>query len=247
MNFYRMNPSSVYYNEKVKVSNLEYEKIKLDKNICYWNIYDPFIDDGIDQFKKFVSSNPIWRMNNEPELEDTNPFATIHLPTFATDTIFNLLRDFCKKELNIMIPLNVNDWGNLYFKDECRPIKRWRLPHMDYVGGIASNLWLTDHEKNLSGTKLYHYTGKTYGVAYDFQVDKEHRLYNQWNSYGARDRDDYWTNFSDDEAEYWGFIPVGVAPSKYNCMTCYLPNVSHAPLIDEKIDFRWSHTFSVFY
>lgn len=245
MNFYRMNPNSVYFDSEIKLKPLEYERVHLADNVYYWNIYDPFFDDGLEKFKTFVSSNSIWRMNNEPELEDSNPFATIHLPTFATDKIFNLLREFCHKELNISYHLIGEDWGNLYWKNECRPIKRYRLPHMDYVGGIASNLWMTDNTN--SGTILYHYTGKTYGVSYDFQVDESHPLYSEWHKFGPRDRDSSWKNFTDEEAEYWGFKPLGLVPSKYNCMTCYLPNVSHAPFIGDDIEFRWSHTFCAFY
>lgn len=242
-----MNPSSVYFDDVIKLKPLEYEEIKLTKKISYWNINDPFFNDGFEKFREFISCNPIWRMNNEDELEDTNPFSTIHLPTFSTNQIFNLLTLFVRKNLNINYQLNYNDWGNLYFKDKCRPIKKWRLPHMDYVGGIVANLWLTDHLSKDSGTILYEYTGKTHGIFYDFQIDESHKLYKEWHNFGNRDRQNFWSNFSTDEALYWGFNPVGLVPSKYNCMTCYLPNISHTPFISNHIDFRWSHTFCAYY
>lgn len=244
MKFNRLNPSSVYFDTEILVKEkIEKEYFELEKGIGYWVTECPFVDGSFEKFKTFVNSNPIWRMNNEPEFEDTNPFATIHLATFATDKINKLIS-------NIYGPppyrTGFNDWGNLYWKDECRPIKRWRLPHRDYGSGLVANLWFTDHTETETGTRIFKYKGKEYGVNYDFHVDSEHPLYNEWHSMGAREREERFTNFSDEEALYWGFEPLGMAPTKYSCMTMYHPNISHTPYIEDSVDFRWSHTFATF-
>jgi len=183
--FRKMSISSVYFNDEIKIKsikNLEYEYIKLDKNVGYWITDCPFVDGSFIKYMEFVKSNPIWRMNNEYDLEDTNPFATIHLPDFSTRPLFNLLYQFYSSTIGYNKDVSVNDWGNIYFKEHSRPIKRWRLPHMDYVSGLVANLWFTNHDINSTGTNLYFYKGVTHGINYDFQVNESHPLYKEWHN-----------------------------------------------------------------
>lgn len=249
---FTMEISSVYFDEIIKtVDKIDAEYVSLEKNIGYWITSPIFLDDCFEKYLKYIQSQPIWRMNNEEIFEGTNPFATIHLPDFSTGKILKLVSDFYVLSGGRDKNIGVTDWGNLYFKDHSKPINRWRLPHMDYNSGLAANLWLSEHTEVETGTKLYFYTGKTYqnnwlGRNYDFQMDSNHRLYNEWHSMGPRDRKSRWINFTDEEALYWGFEPVGMAPTKYKCMTMYDPSVSHTPFIHETVEFRWSHTFCCF-
>ena len=125
-----------------------------------------------------------------------------------------------------------------------RPVSIFRIPHVDSPAGLVCNMWFNDIDPKMSGTNLYEYRGKTYGDHYDFMVDDTHPLYKEWNEHSKSLRKQGWENFSSDEAEYWGFDLVGIAPVKYKGVTLYEASVPHAPFIDPSIDYRWSHTFS---
>ena len=109
---------------------------------------------------------------------------------------------------------------------------------------VIGNLWLSDHPEDSTGTNLYEYTGKIHGLYYDFQIDNTHPLYKKYKELSTSERLDSWINFSDDEANEFGFKKVGVAPSTYSKITMYRSSTPHCPYIDSSIDFRWSHTFA---
>jgi len=253
MIFLRTDPSSVDFPKLIKTNKLQYEEVKVTDDISYYEVYEIFESDGFDRFQNFVQTNPIWRMNNEPDLPDMNPFSTIHLPTWATKELFSMISELYVKTAK-HIPsyrtdnfITNNDWGNIYFKEECRPIRKWRLPHIDYVSGLAGNMWFTDHTPGSSGTVLWKYVGgETQNGVFEYQGNPEHPRYAEWHAMDPLGRDTHWTNFTEEEGRYWGFESIGFVPSKYRCMTCYPTNVPHTPYIDNKIDLRWSHTFCAF-
>jgi len=249
MIFLKLDPSSVDFPKLIKTNKLEYEEVKVTDGISYFNVYNIFEGDGFDRFQNFVQSNPIWRMNNEPDLTDMNPFSTIHLPTWATEELFAMVSELYLRTATHLPrhTINNNDWGNIYFKEECRPIKKWRLPHIDYVRGLAANMWFTDHAPGDSGTVLWKYVGgEIQNGVFEYQGNPEHPLYDEWHAMGPTDRETHFTNFTEEEGRYWGFESIGFVPSKYKCMTCYPADVPHTPYIDDEITLRWSHTFCAF-
>lgn len=242
-------PDANNFNRVIKVKKLDdwnTQFVPLEKNIGYWIAEQPFYDDGFELFKNVVSSFPIQKDNSHPDNFDPNPFDTIHLPDWATMNVCFLLRDFYFKHITDKVyDPQIHEWGNLYFKDRSRPIKCWRMPHIDYVHGIVANLWFTDHDLTDSSTKLYYYTGKMRNDIYDFQVDQDHPMHKEWRALSEfPTRLDSWYNPPEDEMRRWGFELVGETPTKAGTMTMYQSNISHNPFISENVDFRWSHAFA---
>ena len=248
--FKNLYPNMVEFDNLIKVrsvDDLEYEYVALDKRVGYWITESPFYDNGFSMFKHFVHQNPVWKSNNEDGLEDPNPMATIHLPPWSAKKLIHLVKDFYCKNLNLsdsFIEEKHEEWGNIYDSSIVRPLDCWRLPHIDYQAGMIGNLWFTEHSKEETGTVLYHYTGKFYGNYYDFHVDTDHPLHDEWNEWDKYQRTDGWRNLSDDELEKWGFIKLGIAPTNYGGMTLYKSNTPHSVYISESCKFRWSHSFA---
>ena len=248
MKFNVCYPDANEFDHVIKIKSLEewnVEYVPLDKDIGYWVADNPFQNNGFEIYKKLIGTFPIQKKNNNLECVDPNPFATIHVPTWASKPIIKLIESFYVKHVNNFVSeAQFNEWGNVYQRD-ARPIDKFRIPHIDYESGIVGNLWFTDHPKDSSGTKLYRYKGKIIGLYYDFQIDSDHPLYRE--NLNRSNRLESWKNFSTEEASYWGFEEVGMAPSIYSKITMYSANVCHAPYVAEHIDFRWSHTFAFFH
>lgn len=224
--------------------NAEY--VKLTDTIGYWVAEDPFKDDGFEIFKNLIASFPIQKDNNHIENFDPNPFDTIHVPEWVSKSICFLVRDFYHKNVRQdWYDPQIHEWGNVYFKNKSRPIRCWRIPHVDYVHGMVANMWFTGHDIKDSGTKLYDYKGRMYNELYDFQVDQSHPMHLEWRHASENpQRADAWFNISDDELARWGFDLVGVAPNRAGTVTLYESNICHLAYINETVDFRWSHAFA---
>jgi len=249
MDFKFCNPDANSFDKEVLLTSLEewsVEYVALDDKIGYWIADNPFLENGYERFKHLVSCFPIVTTNNIETCSDPNPFATIHLPTWLTKSLITLIKSYYVKNVEpYILDEELNEWGNLYWKDKSRPVDAFRIPHVDYEQGYVANLWFSDHALGTTGTNIYKYTGKIYGIYYDFQVDNTHKLYKKWNSLSTTKRLDQWVNFSDDEAAEWGFVKLGMAPSIEKKITMYKANIPHCPYISNEVDFRWSHTFAI--
>jgi hypothetical protein len=228
----------------LKEWNTEY--VSLTDTIGYWVAEHPFQDDGFEIFKNLIAAFPIQKDNNHPSNFDPNPFDTIHVPEWVSKDLCFLIRDFYHKHVTKeTYDPQIHEWGNVYFKEKSKPISCWRIPHIDYVHGLVANLWFTDHNNSESGTKLYHYTGKMYNELYDFQLDTNHKMHNEWKSLSENPtRAPAWFNIPDAELARWGFVHVGTAPNKAGTMTMYKANVCHLAYITDSVNFRWSHAFA---
>lgn len=248
MDFKFCNPDANSFNKEILIKSLEewnVEYIKLSDNTGYWIADNPFKDNGFEKYRELISAFPIVKNNNIDACMDPNPFDTIHLPEWMTKNILQLIIQYYTTYIeSTVIGKNVHEWGNLYWANRSRPIEAFRIPHIDYPAGIVGNLWLSDHPEDSTGTNLYEYTGKIHGLYYDFQIDNTHPLYKKYKELSTSKRLDSWINFSDDEANEFGFKKVGVAPSTYSKITMYRSSTPHCPYIDSSIDFRWSHTFA---
>jgi len=246
-NFVYLDPDeNSYKTNVVSVDEWNLEYIKLTDKTGYWTGSHPFkTDDDFNTFRNLISQYPVCKSNNHEGCNDPNPFATIHLPTWISGDIVRLVRDYYHKHYDVEIqnPM-LREWGNLFERKKMRPVELFRIPHIDSPEGFVCNMWFNDLDPALSGTNLYEYKGTTYGDYYDFMVDESHPKYNEWNNISKSLRKDGWQNFSKDEANYWGFELVGIAPVNYKGVTLYEANVPHAPYIDDSIDYRWSHTFA---
>ena len=239
--FVLWDPSSVYFDEIIKVKSIE--DWNYEKRDNYWIAESPFYDDGFEKYKKFVSQSPVWRTNSEKSFIETNPFATIHLPSWATHNLCKLLKDFYSVELGIKYRnYHYEDWGNIFDRNYCKPIKRWSIPHIDWPLGIVGNLWF-DSGIN-SGTKLYRYKRSMDGVRFEFHFNENLPQHKKWIKYKPDDRADEWFNFED--CDYWEFEEIDIAPAKTGTMTLYKSNISHMAFIPPETNFRWSHTFCFF-
>jgi hypothetical protein len=250
-NFTILNPSIVNFKDLIKIKSLEdweYEYVHIENGYGYWIADCPFYEDGFDLYRNFVSQVPVWKLNNEEQLEDPNPMATIHLPPWAAKDIINLLKLFyCKNISNghtNFIEEKHEEWGNIYDASIVAPLDCWRLPHIDYQAGLIGNLWFTSHTKEETGTVLYKYCGKFYGNYYDFHVDTEHPLHKEWMELDKTKRTKGWKNLTDDELEKWGFIKIAMIPTYEGKMTLYQANIPHSVYINDSCTFRWSHSFS---
>lgn len=246
-----LNPSMVKFKDFIKVKSLkdwDYEYFPLEKGYGYWIADSPFYDNGFELYRNFVSQVPVWKLNNEDELEDPNPMATIHLPPWSAKDLINLLKDFYCFHLRNgdrnFVDERHEEWGNIYDSSIVCPHDCWRLPHIDYQAGIIGNLWFTSHSKEETGTVLYKYLGKFYGNYYDFHVDDQHPLHNEWKELDKMKRTPGWKNLSDDELEKWGFIKLDMIPTQEGKMTIYEANIPHSVYINDSCKFRWSHSFA---
>lgn len=248
INFKICYPDANNFDNVIKfksIDDLDIVYVKLDETIGYWICENPFQENGFELFKNLVSSFPIQKDNNDPTNFDPNPFDTIHLPDWIYKNLCFLLKEFyLRNSRAYVVDPQIHEWGNVYVKNRTRPISCWRIPHIDYSHGIVANLWFTDHDISDSGTKIYRYHGKMKDTIYDFQIDPDHKMHNEWKKLAEKPmRVDRWFNMSDDELAVWGFEYLGIAPSKAGTMTMYSSNVCHAAYISSNVDFRWSHTF----
>lgn len=246
-----LHPNIVNFKKLIKLKLLhewEYEYVHIENGYGYWIAESPFHDDGFELYKNFVLQNPVWKLNNEEDLEDPNPMATIHLPPWSWKDITHLLKLFYCQHIsdgNVdFINETFEEWGNIYDKSIVAPHDCWRLPHIDYQAGIIANLWFTSHTKEETGTVLYKYLGKFYGNYYDFHVDVGHPLHKEWNEMNSMKRTKGWQNLSDNELEKWGFIKLAVVPTHVGGMTLYKANIPHSVYIGDTCNFRWSHSFA---
>jgi|TARA_B110000503_G_scaffold88526_1_gene134214 hypothetical protein len=223
--------------------NVEY--VALTEKTGYWIADNPFNGNCFETYKNLIAAFPVVKNNNAGTSTDPNPFDTIHLPEWLTRCVIELIiRYYINNVESSIVNDTVHEWGNLYWKDKSKPIEAFRIPHIDYPNGIVGNLWLSDHPYGSSGTNLYEYTGNVHGLHYDFQVDDTHPLYNRYKSLSLTNRLPQWKNFSDEEAEEFGFKKLAMVPGEYSKITMYKSNTPHCPYIDPTIDFRWSHTFA---
>lgn len=224
--------------------NVEY--VKLTDATGYWVAEQPFNGDGFEIFKNLIASFPIQKDNNHADNLDPNPFDTIHVPEWVSKRFCFLVRDFYHKNVRQdWYDPQIHEWGNVYFKEKSKPIKCWRIPHVDYTHGMVANMWFTGHDITESGTKLYNYTGRMYNEIYDFQVDESHHMHKEWRSISENPkRSNAWFNIPDDELATWGFELIGIVPNKAGTVTMYEANVPHLAYINDAVKFRWSHAFA---
>jgi len=254
--FNRCYPDRNTFNDVIRIKNLHDwsgEYVKVDNAIEYWIMDNPFYDNGFDLYRQLVSKFPIVTDTNDVGSTDANPFATIHLPQWCSDSIWTLLEQYFERYLPHYMNMNYSEWGNLYFPDEYKPYDYYRLPHCDGPNGLVSNLWFTDHPIEQSGTILYKYHGKIIKgpdnkLYYDYQSDKSHPLFEEAKElYLSNKRLDRTTPLTIDEEIYWGFERVAILPCKCATMTIYPTSVSHTPFISTQCGFRWSHAYSINY
>lgn len=247
--FKRCYPDANSFDKILKIksaSDWKVEYFPLTNDIGYWIGEDPFYDNGIEIYKNLIASFPIQKDNNSEYTTDPNPFDTIHLPEWAYKNLCFLVRDFYLRKFkpNFTAP-QIHEWGNVYFKNRSRPISCWRIPHVDYHYGMVANMWFTNHELKDSSTRLYKYHGRIYNNVYDFQVDTNHKMHNEWKSMAENPtRSDSWFNMDNQILEKWGFEFVGEVPTYKNTMSLYKANVCHVAYVSENVDFRWSHAFA---
>jgi len=219
----------------------------LSDDIGYWTADHPFeTDEQFYLFRDLIGMFPIQKDNNHPKNFDPNPFDTIHLPEWVYLDLCFLIRDFYKIHgTDEWQDPQIHEWGNIFLRERTRPISCWRLPHIDYVFGMVSNLWFTDHKIEDSCTRLYKYHGKIYNDVYDFQLDLEHPMRKEWEALSLEPkRLDSWMNVPEEELKRWGFELVGMAPTREKTMTLYKANICHSAWVGENVDFRWSHAFA---
>jgi hypothetical protein len=247
--FKRCYPDANSFDKVLKLKPLsewQTEYVRLTDDIGYWVAESPFYNDGLEIFKNLISTFPIQKDNNSEDNLDPNPFDTIHLPEWVYKNVCFMIRDFYIKETrpDILDP-QIHEWGNVYFKNRARPISCWRIPHVDYHNGLVGNMWFTDHDIKDSSTKLYKYHGRIDKTVYDFQVDKHHKMHNEWKHLAETPtRAAAWFNLDDAELARWGFEYVGQVPTRKNTVTMYKANICHSAYVSENVDFRWSHAFA---
>ncbi len=249
INFKTCYPDANNFSKIIKIKNIkdwQVEYIKLDDDIGYWVAEHPFYDNGFDLFKNLISTFPIQKDNNNPNNFDPNPFDTIHLPEWIYKDICFLIKEFYLKQVTIpIVDPEIHEWGNVYFKDKSKPISCWRIPHVDYAHGMVANLWFTNHTIEDSSTKIYRYKGIMKDEIYDFQIDENHKMYQEWKALAENPkRAENWFNMTETELSRWGFEHLGDAPTKEGTMTIYKSNVCHSAHISSSVDFRWSHAFA---
>jgi hypothetical protein len=247
MKFITCYPDANSFKEIIKIKkpdewNVEY--VPLTNKVGYWIGDNPFHGDGFELYKKLINCFPVVKNNNDHYCKDPNPFATIHLPLWATKEICELIKDFYLNHINGYGKNGqINEWGNLYRKD-ARPIKAFQIPHIDYEQGLIGNLWLSNNEPGTTGTNIFEYSGKFHELFYDFQVDPKHPLYEEYKTLNYRL--DKWENFTDEEADKWGFKKLGTAPCIEGKIVMYKTNQPHAPYISDSVDFRWAHAYAFY-
>jgi len=248
MNFITCYPDANSFKDVIRIKSLEdwhVEYVPLSENAGYWIADNPFYDDGFELYRNLINAFPVVATNNDEASKESNPFATLHIPNWMGEPVAILMRDYYLKYINgYGKNSKINEWGNLY-RNDARPIKAHQIPHIDYEAGIVGNLWLSHHEPGTTGTNIYEYSGKSIELFYDFQVDEKHPLHAEYmaNYY----RLDKWENFTDEEAEHWGFKKLGMAPCIEGKMTMYRSNQPHCPWISESVKFRWSHAYAFYH
>jgi len=247
--FKRCYPDANNFDKVIKIHNVDNWNCKyfsIDKDYGYWITDPPFDIKHFEIFKNLIASFPIQKDNSALTNFDPNPFDSIHLPEWIYKDICYLLIDFYSKNISNDIYLEqIHEWGNLYFRELTKPISCWRIPHVDYVNGLVTNLWFTDHSLDMSCTKLFHYEGKMYETVYDFQVDETHKFHKQWVEISRNaTRANNWFNMPDEELKKWGFNLLASIPTNEKTMTMYIANIPHLAYVDPKVDFRWSHSFA---
>jgi len=250
INFKRCYPDANNFSSLIhlkKIDDWKVEYVELEKNIGYWIVENPFIDDGFELFKNVIGAFPIQKNNSLVSSTQPNPFDTIHVPEWVHKDLCLSVRDFYVNftKRNDIVDPQVHEWGNLYFKDTVKPISCWRIPHIDYAFGMVANLWFTDHDVNDSCTKIYKYHGNIKDLIYDFQIDTNHKMHEEWKHLSENAvKSDHWFNTDDKELSRWGFEYLGSAPTKEKTLTMYMSNICHTPFVSENVNFRWSHTFA---
>lgn len=250
MTFSVCYPDANSFDDIIKVKSLEdwhVKYVRLTEQTGYWLADSPFYDEGFVKYRELVKQFPIQKNNNDSYCKDPNPFSTIHLPPWAFEKVCELIKFYYYRNITTHTPNEmINEWGNVY-QNNAKPLRAFRIPHVDYENGIVGNLWFTDHSNGTSGTNIYEYTGQRHGLFYDFQVDTSHKLYKEYSEISLTDRLTSWANFTDDEADHWGFRKVGMAPAIEGKMTMYKASVSHCPYIDNTVKFRWSHAYAYYH
>lgn len=258
MKFSTCYPDANSFKHLIKIKSLDdwkTEYVPLSDTAGYWIADNPFYGDGFELFKNLVGTFPLVSSNNDEYCEDPNPFGTIHIPKWAEKALGELVKQFYLSNINGFVTQSgTSEWGNVY-REDAKPLQRYQLPHIDYQHGMIGNLWFTEHTAGTTGTNLYEYTGKMVfgndgekdGYFYDFQVDKTHPLYNEYYKMPRHYRLSQWVNFTDKEAEHWGFKKLGMAPCVYGKMTLYRANIPHCPYIEDSVKFRWSHAFAFYH
>ena len=248
MNFNFCTPDANSFDKEMLLKtfdNWNVEYVELTEKTGYWIADNPFEDNCFETYRKLIGNFPVVKNNNAGTSLDPNPFDTIHLPEWLTKCVIELIIKYYYTNIEqYTTNETVHEWGNLYWQNKSKPIEAFRIPHIDYPYGIVGNLWLSDHPNGTSGTNLYEYTGNVYGLFYDFQVDDTHPLHSKYKSLSTTKRLSRWKNFSDEEAEEFGFKKLAMVPGEYSKITMYKSGVPHCPYIDPSIDFRWSHTFA---
>jgi hypothetical protein len=245
-NFKFCQPDAFTFSDWIKIKSIheiDFEYTYFDTDIGYWTISSPFHDNGFELFQNLVGQFPIEKHTNSIE---PNQFCCIHLPYWITNNMLFLIKEFFDSHVRKYYNnYSFGEWGNIFIREMIKPLKCYSLPHFDHKIGIVGNLWFSDHSGD-RGTYLYKYTGKIHGDYYDFQIDPEHKKFNEYRMLvESKDRYSEWINISDSECEEWGFVQLGLAPAKKNTITLYESSVSHSPFISNKCNYSWSHTFAL--
>tara|TARA_B100000287_G_scaffold425236_1_gene471210 strand:- start:4568 stop:5401 length:834 start_codon:yes stop_codon:yes gene_type:complete len=233
------------------------EEWKFKFHSWYWEVWDIFQPGGLDLFKNIAYCYPIEDVNNQDKAHDHNPFQVHHLPFWITQPLCEEVRAFVIKEhfkqgrdLEF-IDERLSEWGNIYWKDDCRPVCHSRIPHVDFPvdEGWIGNLWLSKHDEGETSTNIYQFQGAIDEGRFDFQLDPRHHRYTEWHEWvgDGRNHIKQWENLSTREAIHWGFIKKASAPCEYGTMTIYNGNIPHCPYIADSVKWRWSHCFGFKY
>ena len=195
----------------------------------YWVITKLFQEGGLELFKEIAKCYPIVDKNNHNHHIDHNPFQVHHMPLWFATPICDMVREFVLREhfkqgpeMDLIHERQL-EWGNIYIKGECRPLTNSYIPHVDfpYEEGWIGNLWLSEHDKEETGTKIFKYKGTVHEGRYDFQLDSRHQRYQEWHDWvgDGKNHTDGFQNLSSQQAFHWGFRKIASAPVKYGTMT----------------------------
>tara|TARA_B100001093_G_scaffold130466_1_gene123046 strand:- start:278 stop:1099 length:822 start_codon:yes stop_codon:yes gene_type:complete len=227
------------------------------KHQKFWLVDNIFKEGGLDLLKEMAQCYPIVDNNNADDDWDHNPFKVFHLPYWITAPICEAVREFVLREYFHqgpelqLIDERLSEWGNIYVKEDCRPLVNSCIPHVDFPHdeGWIANLWLSQHEEEETGTNLYDFKGAIDEGRFDFQLDSRHQRYTEWHSWvgDGKNHTQGFQNLTRDKAFHWGFRKIEQAPCKYGTMTIYNGNTPHCPFIDDSVQWRWSHAFGFKY
>ena len=136
---------------------------KYQNHSKFWVVEDIFKEGGLELFKEIARSYPIVDTNNHDDDWDHNPFMVHHLPYWITSPLCEAVREFVIRnhfgqgpEMEL-IDERLSEWGNIYYKDECRPLVNSFIPHVDFPDdeGWIGNLWLSEHEEGETTTDIF--------------------------------------------------------------------------------------------